>query len=260
MLNIGINGWLMLPLIAPMSLVLKGVFSPPGWSSESVAEFAYKSSKLQYIPNNTRIAVERAIENAPAARIPNVVMSIQKVVMVELTRNLVCEFESLVARRLNTLCPGFVFNVPQTIAKWSNHLKGKSLTTKVIALRSLVNSWTTSYRFHEPILLPCVFGCTHLGPFNRNHVSSRDELSHYLVCRPLWQIVSEVIGADLTNAKSPERLGVGRVSNVDGIVMAHHIYHFLKHSRWEDVVRCRTMSDIENLREAGFRFGIACRG
>ena len=66
--------------------------------------------------------------------------------------------------------------------------------------------------------------------------------------------------ADLTNAKSPERLGVGRVSNVDGIVMAHHIYHFLKHSRWEDVVRCRTLSDIESLREAGFRFGIACRG
>ena len=64
----------------------------------------------------------------------------------------------------------------------------------------------------------------------------------------------------MTNMKSPERLGVGRVSNVEGIVMAHHIYHFLKHSRWEEVVRCRTLSDIESLREAGFRFGIACRG
>jgi len=244
----------------PMSLALQGVFTPPGWSSESVVEYAFKASGLKHIPNNTRVSIEWAIENAPAARIPNVATSIQKVVMIALTRTLSCEFESLVVRRLSVLCPGFVFNVPQTIAKWAILLKGKSLSIKVIALRSLVNSWTTSYRFHEPVLLSCVFGCSRLGPFPRNHLNCRDELSHYLVCRPLWQMVSEIINIDMTIMKSPERLGVGRVCNVEGIVMAHHMYHFVKHSRWDDVVRCRTLVDIERLREAAFRFGVAARG
>ena len=44
-------------------------------------------------------------------------------------------------------------------------------------IRTWVNGWASSYRYHEDILWPCVFGCTHPEvKFNR------DDLSHYLQC------------------------------------------------------------------------------
>ena len=43
----------------------------------------------------------------------------------------------------------------------------------------------------------------------------------------------------------------------EGIVLAHQMYHYIKLSRYQEVVRCRTNSDIDRLREAAFRFGIA---
>ena len=57
--------------------------------------------------------------------------------------------------------------------------------------------------------------------------------------------------------RPPERLGVGNVCNFDGIVLAHQMYHYLKQSRYNEVVRSRTNADIDRLREAAFRFGIA---
>ena len=49
--------------------------------------------------------------------------------------------------------------------------------------KSLVGGWTTSCSMHEQMLLPCIFGCT----------GGRDEVNHYFLCSPLWQIASEAL-------------------------------------------------------------------
>ncbi len=49
--------------------------------------------------------------------------------------------------------------------------------------KCLVGGWTTSHRMHEQMLLPCILGCT----------DCRDEINHYFLCSPLWQIASEAL-------------------------------------------------------------------
>ena len=165
--------------------------------------------------------------------------------------------DDLAARRLAILCPGYVFNTPATINRWVLSLGEKSLNIKVIVLRALVNSWTTSYRYHEALLLPCVFGCSKRYPKKVDETLTRDELAHYLVCPPLWRLVSDILEQDFSNMRPPERLGVGNVCNFDGIVLAHQMYHYLKQNRYCEVVRSRTNADTERLLESAFRFGSA---
>ena len=133
----------------------------------------------------------------------------------------------------------------------------KSLNIKVIVLPSLVNSWTTSYRFHEAVLLPCVFGCSLQFHKKVDATLSRDELAHYLVCNPLWRMASHILNQDFCCLRPPDRLGVGKVCKFEGIVLAHQIYHYVKLSRYNEIVSCRSYSDIDKIREAAFRFGLA---
>ena len=153
--------------------------------------------------------------------------------------------------------PGFVFNISATITRWVDSLMEKSLNNKVIVLRSLGNSWTTSYRFHEAVLLPFVFGCSLQYPKKDDATFSRDELAHYLVCKPLWRLVSDILSQDFCNLRAPDRLGVGKVCKFEGIIVAHQIYHYLKLSRYQEVLSCRSFADIDKIREAAFRFGLA---
>ena len=46
--------------------------------------------------------------------------------------------------------------------------------------QDLGNSWSTSTRYHQNQLLPCVFGCS----------EARDSLAHYVVCPRLKRLVS----------------------------------------------------------------------
>ena len=50
----------------------------------------------------------------------------------------------------------------------------------MMILKTWGNSWSTSYRYHEPKLLTCLFGCP----------DCPDKLAHYVVCPWLFKIVS----------------------------------------------------------------------
>lgn len=50
----------------------------------------------------------------------------------------------------------------------------------LMVLKTWGNAWATSYRFHEPVLLPCLLGCYH----------GIDKLAHYVVCPWLFKFVS----------------------------------------------------------------------
>ena len=142
----------------PIVLPLQGVFTPPGWTQASVVEHAFNSKHLVRFSDDLKRATEEAIAKVPQGR------SIQKAVMKEVCNSFECSLDQLVLRRLQVLCPGFVFSIETSVARWAKFLSEKSLKVRVMAFRSLVNSWTTSYRFHEAVLLPCVFGCSKLCP------------------------------------------------------------------------------------------------
>ena len=52
--------------------------------------------------------------------------------------------------------------------------------TSSCVFKSLIGGWTTSTRMHEPTRLSCIFGCR----------EQPDEINHYFLCSPLWQIAS----------------------------------------------------------------------
>ena len=50
-------------------------------------------------------------------------------------------------------------------------------------LKTFVGGWTTSVRMHETTKRNCLFGCN----------DSSDELKHYVLCSPLWQIACQAL-------------------------------------------------------------------
>ena len=50
-------------------------------------------------------------------------------------------------------------------------------------LKTFVGGWTTSTRMHETTKRSCLFGCQ----------DSSDELKHYILCSPLWQIACQAL-------------------------------------------------------------------
>ena len=69
-----------------------------------------------------------------------------------------------------------------------------TLATQI--LKSWINSWATSHRFHERIRLPCLLGC-----------GGADSLHHYLKCQRLWDLVAVVLHDPPSFASIADRLG-----------------------------------------------------
>ncbi len=85
--------------------------------------------------------------------------------------------------------------------------------------KTLVGGWTTSHRMHEPDKLPCIFGCR----------DAPDDLRHYILCSPLWQICSQVLGVEAplqigervcVVCPSPERVQL--------LALCFQVYHYAK--------------------------------
>ncbi len=86
-------------------------------------------------------------------------------------------------------------------------------------LRTYIGGWTTSVRMGEEEKLPCIFGCR----------EARDELTHYLLCAPLWLIASEALRVE-TPFSLGERLCLVSPSpeHVQLLALAFQIYHGTK--------------------------------
>ena len=57
-------------------------------------------------------------------------------------------------------------------------LKGRPASVKTCLLRTIMTSWSTSYRLSASVLLPCLSGC----------MECEDTLKHYLCCDPFWTL------------------------------------------------------------------------
>jgi len=87
--------------------------------------------------------------------------------------------DQLVIRLTNMFAPydlDFVNAI--NLASCINSLKSLRCVDSMRILKTWANGWATSYRMHDPILLPCLFGC----------VGRPDDLCHYVQCPHLYAL------------------------------------------------------------------------
>ena len=157
--------------------------------------------------------------------------------------------------RMATLCPGYIFNYVQLQDDLFARLQDYSIEKKVMVLRSICNGWATSYRYHETVRLPCLFGCKLLHPVDQRKRGQRDDMVHYLGCPFLWKLVETLTGEYFCFIS--DRLGVGRHDGVEGIILAHHLYHFLKMGRKQEATQVTSWRQLALVHDSVLRFGRA---
>ena len=97
----------------------------------------------------------------------------------------------------------------------------------MMVIKSVCNSWVTSSRYHESVLLPCIFGCNSNCPRPKH---AADDVHHYIRCPALWSVISLVM--QTSNPPLPEqRLCLTVFADPRGIVLAHGIYHAIKRGK-----------------------------
>ena len=113
-----------------------------------------------------------------------------------------------------------------TTTKLLSHFSS-SVTFKVI--KTWINSWSTSRRYHEDLLFPRLFGCD----------AKEDDLLHYVACPIMWDVVCHhfpnlflahpvhrlgLCLSDLSHIPSPEII-------FDVLTGTSHGYHAIKQVR-----------------------------
>ena len=89
-------------------------------------------------------------------------------------------WHDLINRRLYVLSPTEVpFDFASVQDSFCNAAKRVGPGIMMTVIKSILNSWVTSHRFHEDVQLHRIFGCE----------GCRDTLSHYLVCDPFWTLL-----------------------------------------------------------------------
>ena len=97
-------------------------------------------------------------------------------------------------------------------------------------IKTVVNAWTTSRRYHEPILLSCIFGCS-------GGCHDEDDVSHYLRCPALWGILCYSLHLHPPNMDLPVATLID-LEDIDSpevpaplVACLFSIYHFIKRGR-----------------------------
>ena len=91
--------------------------------------------------------------------------------------------------------------------------------TASCVFKSLIGGWTTSALMHEQIRLTCIFGCR----------EQPDEINHYFVCSPLWQIASQSLQVEAP-LDLAQRLCIDKPTPDTARLLAlvFALYHFTK--------------------------------
>ena len=126
----------------------------------------------------------------------------------------------LFAKRLRDNVPAVASIID--VVDWSNVFNTmKSLGSHCIVcvFKTYVNAWTTSRRFHEPLITTCILGCT-----------AEDNLAHYLERPRLWKAIKAAT-KEPTGATITERLGIAGATKqrLQDLAIAFTIYHTVKH-------------------------------
>ena len=90
-------------------------------------------------------------------------------------------------------------------------------------MKTIAGAWCTTVRLHPTIVWSCIFGCH----------DERDDLSHYLVCPVMWQLVREHVPGHETSITIRSRLCLEdpTLCKLRALAFAHLLYHTCIHDQ-----------------------------
>ena len=97
------------------------------------------------------------------------------------------QWTNFISGKLDTLDPTGSQGITFTTDMWDllrSDIRKSPSPTQTCFLKTVINSWATSYRYGEVLLLPCILGCK----------EEKDELQHYLMCPSLWTLAVSACG------------------------------------------------------------------
>ena len=208
----------------PIALLYNNPSFPPGWDSPPIAHTLRDALYFQSCSSVEQLAIRKALSSPKT-------QPTQKIFNKCIVECATSDWELLLRRRLSVLLPDCSVNIPRACRNLVESLAHSPLSQKMMIIRTIVNSWATSCRYHEKVILDCVFGCNNDHPLLSDTVK-KDELSHYLVCPRLWKIVDQAYPLQRP-LPHPLHLLCLRFADSDPIpmVLAHIIYHSIRHSR-----------------------------
>lgn len=213
-------------------LIFNGSFSPRFWDSLSICEVMHAAARG--FPNHKRLSdagcaaleVHRDMKDT-CPKYPNGVQTALYNKIVEVLFH--DSIPNLLSRRMPVLSAGEVLPQGFDFETLRSCICKLPPYIVFVLIRTWANGWTTSYRMHEPQLLPCVFGCP----------QQNDSLQHYLCCERLWRALktalrktSSTVPPILVRAPILSKLALMPASreNVVCICAITHTYHTIKHN------------------------------
>ena len=150
-----------------------------------------------------------------------------------------------ITEKLSYLFPEL--RVELDVLNWSGiftALAKQPVSIAVCVSKSWNKLWTTSHRLHQQSRLHCVFGCR----------ASRDDLRHYVWCRPLWDAVGRFSGVGPPGDDVLARLCLVDAPSADfGILTAaFHLYHAAK-QHFLTFSRCFNNTELVNAARAAWQ-------
>ena len=167
----------------PAVLWGRGEFQGRFWDSTPIAfnlshAFAGFPGEATWA-SGARRAIGRIAPPPPSRRPPS--NQVQKICYQELLDHAFPDnFLNLVSRRVESMCGSSVHeDLVPNFHDSTQVLKTLRKHDAMRVIKTWVNSWHTSDRYHESIRLPCIFGCA----------DAVDKLAHYILCNNLHELI-----------------------------------------------------------------------
>ena len=168
----------------PLAQLYPGRSMPEGWDSEafcSSLQSAYLGVHSNEAFPNSQARICSLIRDWERGKVKG---SLQSKIAGILSSCIPNTFINLFSRRLSDLEQLHV-GAPALDSHWlvnirselGFHLPSAPHSMSMCLFRTWTNGWFTSSRMHEPIILPCIFGC-----------GGDDSLCHYLKCEVIWTL------------------------------------------------------------------------
>lgn len=224
--------------------------NPPGWDSPPMVCNLKKAANLDCVPAHARTALQQAINKSKSSKS----CSLQKSIYTSLVSQLRQDWIPLLSRRLAVLCQGEQLDTHSASWFFFFALDSESNSVKIMALRTLLNSWATSWRYHENVQLSCVFGCGSVRPLPAGLLPP-DSLQHYLSCPILWRILESLLHSPLPTRPSHRLCLTGHFRDCKCIALAHSVYHGIKNDPASKLRHPATRLQLARLWQSAFEIG-----
>ena len=245
---------------------MSGRLAPPGWDSPSFVEHLINCRELKAAPANCVASILSSVRKFQRRTVKGSnswhgtttgVCSIQSIMYGHFVLFDSSCWDACLAKRMSILCPEHTPNdLGHARMLLLSNMFGFSSEHKLIVMRSILNGWVTSTRYHEQILLPCVFGCKMFHPIHGS--GYKDCLAHYLRCPLLWKLVRDILQVEIPTSPACKLCLFPRCSPYP-IIIAFQLYHFIKMGNRPRVLCMCNLHHVKELRELAFRHGSALR-